>query len=145
MPAIFLGVRYHIAECVPLPRRSDTKALLDANGAVVAAGVSEATHIVTTSMEFDGWPNVSEDVKIVTPSWIDKSMILGKRQGEAFYSAEPAKIFSGVTAVVAEVSQGSPFANFAAYSRVLGLKRGSANTSSGYYITGWSISLSAHS
>ncbi|KAJ7770143.1 hypothetical protein DFH07DRAFT_266653 [Mycena maculata] len=101
---IFLSVNCYLPETLPQERRSEIAYVVEANFGKIVESIQSASHIVTNSNRFEGWQDVAEDVEVVNDMWVDRSMILGKPLPCQFYSADPAKIFSGVVACVSGVS-----------------------------------------
>ena len=64
---LFTGVRYSISPSLPAQRQSELQKLLDANGATLVE-VSDATHIVSNTLQFEGRESVSKDAQIITVS-----------------------------------------------------------------------------
>ncbi|KAJ6499219.1 hypothetical protein C8R45DRAFT_821020 [Mycena sanguinolenta] len=97
----FHGVEYYLPETLPEERRLHLKHTIEGNGGQKAATIKSATHIITNSHRFEGWQDIDEG-KIVSDFWVDRSMILGEPLPwvpyQEFYSADPAKVFSGVVA-----------------------------------------------
>jgi hypothetical protein len=77
--AIFDGVQYAIASAISNNEQRDISNLLNANGAVEVL-IQQATHIITPTLEFEGARNVSDSCVLVTPTWIERSQVLGKIQ-----------------------------------------------------------------
>ncbi|KAJ7251513.1 hypothetical protein B0H12DRAFT_1119330 [Mycena haematopus] len=92
---LFRGVKYYLPETLPQERRLQLTHAIESNGGERAETMHLATHIITNSHRFQGWQDADE-VKIVSDLWVDRTMILGELLPREFYSAEPAKIFSGV-------------------------------------------------
>lgn len=57
--SLFLNVKYHLASSLPPDRQSQISHVLDSNGATVAESVTDATHIITDSIKFEGWREVT--------------------------------------------------------------------------------------
>jgi hypothetical protein len=64
---LFSNVKYHASSTLSLDDLNIIESILDANGAAMVA-LAAATHIISTSLEFDGWQNAEKDVVIVTVS-----------------------------------------------------------------------------
>ncbi|KLO16256.1 hypothetical protein SCHPADRAFT_901651 [Schizopora paradoxa] len=101
---IFKSVRYFLPHSLTAERRDELTKILNANGGEEAARLDVATHVITNSHVFEGYQNVSENVAVVTDFWVDRSVVLGKVQNVRIYSADPVKIFSGVTACTSEIA-----------------------------------------
>ncbi|TFK70491.1 hypothetical protein BDN72DRAFT_958770 [Pluteus cervinus] len=101
--ALFEGIKFHISLSIPDQKRTQITSLLSSNGATEVDDVQEATHIISNSHRFEGWQDVDPETEVVTDSWVERSMVLGKLQGTTFYSADPAMIFSGVVACATEL------------------------------------------
>ncbi|KAF7361822.1 hypothetical protein MVEN_00526500 [Mycena venus] len=93
---LFRGVKHYLPETLPQERRSQLTHAIESNGGETAETIDSATHIITNSHRFQGWQDVPEGVKIVSDTWVDRTMVLGQLLPCQFYSAEPGKIFSGV-------------------------------------------------
>ncbi|KAI0056886.1 hypothetical protein BV25DRAFT_1813329 [Artomyces pyxidatus] len=94
---LFEDVKFYCAPSFPPERQAQIAVLLDANGAT-ASPLDQATHIITNASEYEGYQNAKEGVAVVTDSWVDRSLILGKLQQPQYYSPDPAMLFSGVVA-----------------------------------------------
>lgn len=64
---LFSNVQYHLSSSLSLDDQKALATLLDANGAVNDT-LQHATHVITNSLEFDGWHSVADDVAVVTVS-----------------------------------------------------------------------------
>lgn len=64
---LFSNVNYHLSSSLGLDDQNALAKLLDSNGAVQVT-LQEATHIITDSLEFEGWQSVGEHVAVVTVS-----------------------------------------------------------------------------
>lgn len=93
---LFSNVKYHLSSSLSPDEQTILTALLDANGATKDT-IQNATHIITDSLEFDGWQSVGDEVEVVTVShafrrvadsqltgaqskWVERSTVLGKCQ-----------------------------------------------------------------
>ncbi|KAL5495911.1 ESC4 [Sanghuangporus weigelae] len=99
---LFNGVRYTISPTLAPQRQIELSKLLDANGATLV-DFSDATHVISNTLQFDGRELVSTDVQIITDEWVDRSIVQGKLQETRYFSADPIMIFSGVVACVADL------------------------------------------
>ncbi|KAI9457707.1 hypothetical protein HD554DRAFT_2042292 [Boletus coccyginus] len=100
--AVFDGVCYSLSPSLPPTRRNELAAVLDLNG---AAPHPPYTHLISPSASHTHI-NATGDpaVKLVTDRWVDRSIVMGKRQPEQYYSPDPAMIFSGVVACATDLS-----------------------------------------
>ncbi|KAG6371485.1 hypothetical protein JVT61DRAFT_9520 [Boletus reticuloceps] len=100
--AVFDGVCYSLSPSLSPTRRNELAAVLDLNGAAphppyTHAVVPAATHAHNSATS-------DPTVKLVTDRWVDRSIVMGKRQPEQYYSPDPAMIFSGVVACATDLS-----------------------------------------
>ncbi|KZT24310.1 hypothetical protein NEOLEDRAFT_1242555 [Neolentinus lepideus HHB14362 ss-1] len=102
---LFGDVYYFLPLCLSTSRREELTIVLDANGAT-AVDLDQATHVITNSHNFEGWQTVAGDVAVVSDYWVDRSVILAKKQPPQWYSPDPAMIFSGVVACSADLGEG---------------------------------------
>ncbi|KAI0039891.1 hypothetical protein FA95DRAFT_1503597 [Auriscalpium vulgare] len=104
--ALFDGITFALAPSLPPDRHAVLAGLLAANGAAERAP-RDATHIITDS-DFDdldgGWQDVRPDAVKVTEAWVERSLLLGKRQGPQYFSPDPAMLFSGIVATATDIS-----------------------------------------
>ncbi|KAJ7594325.1 hypothetical protein C8J56DRAFT_854426 [Mycena floridula] len=101
---LFEKVQYHLPSSLCTAIRSQLSTALNGNGAVESKTITDATHIISNSLRFEGWQNVDPSIAVVTPLWVDRSMLLGKLQPTECYSTDPEKLFSGVVATSTEMS-----------------------------------------
>ncbi|OSD06683.1 hypothetical protein PYCCODRAFT_1382487 [Trametes coccinea BRFM310] len=107
---VFEGVYYYISETLPPKQREQLKEVLDTRGAQPVSSTSDPslTHFITSSIPIEDFvEGVPEDtdVHIVTPRWVERSAILASLQDAEYYSADPAHLFSGVTAAATDLSR----------------------------------------
>ncbi|PFH45698.1 hypothetical protein AMATHDRAFT_71207 [Amanita thiersii Skay4041] len=103
MPVLFENVVFHLSPSLAPNRQAELKHVLLRHGAEHAFSIQKATHIITDTNKFEGCQDVSEGVAVVTDIWVERSIILGRMQSPAHYSADPAMIFSGVIACATEI------------------------------------------
>ncbi|KZT00911.1 uncharacterized protein LAESUDRAFT_731846 [Laetiporus sulphureus 93-53] len=106
---IFAGVGYYITLTLPTDTRDQLAQVLDEGGAVaVALDDPSLTHFITTSLpdrdSLEVLPDGSK-ARLVTPTWVERSRILGGIQPPEYYTPDPAHLFSGVTASAVDLSQ----------------------------------------
>ncbi|KAK0225943.1 hypothetical protein IW262DRAFT_726268 [Armillaria fumosa] len=102
--SLFQDVRYFLPSSFPEDRAAELRLGLDKNGAVAVDSMNGATHIITNTNRFENWQEVGDDVAVVTDLWVDRSLTMGKLQRTAYYSPDPAFLFSGVVACSADLS-----------------------------------------
>lgn len=107
---LFDGVYYSISSSIDDSRRKQLSALLEANGAQpVSANDAKLTHFITNtlphpeSQSFDDLPS-NTTAHLVTPLWIERTVVIATKQDPACYSPDPTLIFSGVTAAATDLS-----------------------------------------
>ncbi|KAH0826410.1 hypothetical protein J3R83DRAFT_5383 [Lanmaoa asiatica] len=122
--AVFDEVRYSLSPSLSPTRRTQLATVLDLNG---AAPHPPYTHLIALPASH-AHNNATNDptVKLVTDHWVDRSVVMGKRQpyvsllffllrrmtntvpslnpSEQYYSPDPAMIFSGVVACATDLS-----------------------------------------
>ena len=64
---IFSGVAYTLSSSLRASDQKSLSELLDANGAT-RGPVEDATHIISDTLEFEGWQSASENAEVVTVS-----------------------------------------------------------------------------
>lgn len=64
---LFSTIKYHISSSVSPHRKLELTSVLDANGAH-GVPLTEATHIISDSTEFEGWQDVNPNVAVVSVS-----------------------------------------------------------------------------
>jgi hypothetical protein len=62
---LFNSIRYYLSPTLTPEKREFLQYTLENNGAK-AAGLSEATHVVSNSDRFEGWQDVGEECVVVT-------------------------------------------------------------------------------
>ncbi|KAI9067528.1 hypothetical protein FKP32DRAFT_1588518 [Trametes sanguinea] len=107
---VFEGVYYYISETLPHEQREQLKEVLDTRGAQPVTSTSDPhlTHFITSSIPIEDFvESLPEDTtaNVVTPRWVERSAILASLQDAEYYSADPAHLFSGVTAAATDLSQ----------------------------------------
>ncbi|PBK74517.1 hypothetical protein ARMSODRAFT_952169 [Armillaria solidipes] len=102
--SLFQDVRYFLPSSFPEDRAAELRLGLDKNGAVAVDSMNGATHIITNTNRFESWQEVGDAVAVVTDLWVDRSLTMGKLQRTAYYSPDPAFLFSGVVACSADLS-----------------------------------------
>ncbi|SJK97533.1 uncharacterized protein ARMOST_00785 [Armillaria ostoyae] len=102
--SLFQDVRYFLPSSFPEDRAAELRLGLDKNGAVAVDSMNGATHIITNTNRFESWQEVGDAVAVVTDLWVDRSLTMGKLQRMAYYSPDPAFLFSGVVACSADLS-----------------------------------------
>ncbi|CDO76219.1 hypothetical protein BN946_scf184894.g8 [Trametes cinnabarina] len=107
---VFEGVHYYISETLPPKQRDQLKEVLDARGAQPASSITDhkLTHFITLSIPIEDFvETLPEDsnANVVTPRWVERSAVLASVQDAEYYSADPAHLFSGVTAAATDLSQ----------------------------------------
>ncbi|KAH9915024.1 uncharacterized protein BXZ73DRAFT_106335 [Epithele typhae] len=106
---VFEQVVYHISETLDVQKREQLSQVLDARGAQKAEDVTDPdlTHFITSSLPLEDFveqlPPHSR-AHTVTPLWVERSFVLGSQQDPEFFSADPAYLFSGVTATATDLS-----------------------------------------
>lgn len=93
---LFTDVKYAISSSFPDNRQIELEKVLDANGAN-KADLRQATHVVTDSLQFEGFEKVPPDTAIVSvrklnsfwqnlpelmgvkDEWVDRSIVFGKQ------------------------------------------------------------------
>lgn len=108
--SVFDGVCYYISETLPLKQREQLGDVLNARGANPAPSLShpKLTHFITSSIALEDFvESLPEETSahVVTPRWVERSAVLASLQDPEYYSADPAYLFSGVTAAATDLSQ----------------------------------------
>ncbi|THH09395.1 hypothetical protein EW145_g2052 [Phellinidium pouzarii] len=99
---LFSDVKYALSTSFPTHRLDELVKILDANGATKAT-VDEASHVITSTLQFEGREAVASNVNIVTDEWVDRCIVHGKLQDPNIFSADPNMIFSGVIACASDL------------------------------------------
>ncbi|CAE6369218.1 unnamed protein product [Rhizoctonia solani] len=102
MAPIFSGVTFFLAQGLPATTLDHIRELLVERGGVVAESIKLATHIISSSDCFIGADETSE-ATVVTPTWVERSVMLDKLQDPRYFSTDPQKIFSGVVATSSDL------------------------------------------
>lgn len=107
--SVFDGVLYYISETLPLDKRTQLSETLDARGATpVSVSNPRLTHFITPSLALEDFVESLPDdstAHVVTPRWVERSGVLGSTQDPEYYSADPAYLFSGVTAAATDLAK----------------------------------------
>ncbi|KAI0779277.1 hypothetical protein C8Q74DRAFT_1258208 [Fomes fomentarius] len=107
--SVFDGVLYYISETLPLDKRTQLSETLDARGATpVSVSNPRLTHFITSSLALEDFVESLPDdstAHVVTPRWVERSGVLGSTQDPEYYSADPAYLFSGVTAAATDLAK----------------------------------------
>lgn len=64
---IFSGVAFTLSSSLRASDREFLSGLLDANGATESP-LEDATHVISDTLEFEGWQSAPENVEVVTVS-----------------------------------------------------------------------------
>ncbi|CAE6451118.1 unnamed protein product [Rhizoctonia solani] len=99
---IFSGVTFFLAQGLPVTTLDHLHELLVERGGVAAESIKIATHVISSSDCFIGVDETKEAI-IVTPAWVERSVLLGKLQDQRYFSTEPQNIFSGVVATSSDL------------------------------------------
>ncbi|CAE7117334.1 unnamed protein product, partial [Rhizoctonia solani] len=94
---IFSGVTFFLAQSLPTHTLDHIHELLVERGGSEAENIKAATHVISPSNCFIG-ADEAEEAIIITPTWVERSVLLNKRQDPRYFSADPQKIFSGIVA-----------------------------------------------
>ncbi|KAI0630063.1 hypothetical protein C8Q77DRAFT_1063909 [Trametes polyzona] len=108
--SVFDGVFYYISQTLPLGQRDQLSEVLNARGAQPVSAISDPklTHFITSSIALEDFvESLPEDstAHVVTPRWVERSAVLASPQDPEYYSADPAYLFSGITAAATDLSQ----------------------------------------
>ena len=115
--ALFSEVFYHIIESADLPaeRAIELGRILQEHGAVEHSHPSRhgkvplegLTHIITTTVDFEGYEEANDLFKaIVTPGWVEMSIMKHKLVNPRQHSPNPAQFYSGLIVCVADLPEG---------------------------------------
>ncbi|CAE6426855.1 unnamed protein product [Rhizoctonia solani] len=99
---LFSGVHFFIAQGLPTAMIDHLRELLVERGGLEVEHTNTATHVISSSDCFIGVDDAKEAI-IVTPTWVERSVILDKLQDPRYFSADPHKIFSGVVATSSDI------------------------------------------
>ncbi|KAI0029197.1 hypothetical protein K488DRAFT_56969 [Vararia minispora EC-137] len=94
---LFENVRFFCAPSLGVDYCIALAQLLTANKGT-AVPLSEATHIISSTVDFDGRQEVADGALIVSDLWVQRSLVLGRVMPEKEFSPEHDKLFSGVVA-----------------------------------------------
>ena len=104
----FTSIRFYISLTLrPELCEQLANVLSDAGAIAVKADDPSLTHFVTNSLpNDDALESLPDDTaaRLVTPTWVERSLVLGAPQPPDSYSPDPAHIFSGVTATATDLS-----------------------------------------
>lgn len=70
--AVFDSIRYWLSDSIPQERKDTLTGYFINNGAEIADGIGDATHVVTNTPQFEGWKRIEDkeiDVHVVTVSY----------------------------------------------------------------------------
>lgn len=67
---LFSDVAYILSSSLSVVDQKQLSANLDANGAT-RSPLEDATHIITNSLEFEGWQNAPKNAEVVTVSGLE--------------------------------------------------------------------------
>jgi mediator of DNA damage checkpoint protein 1 len=105
---LFSSVYYHLSKALPPRQRSQLSQVLDTNGArAVDYTDSSLTHYITNLPPVPESPDhlpQHSTAKLVTPLWVERTLVLGMVQDAAYYSPSPTMLFSGVVATSCDLS-----------------------------------------
>ncbi|CCM03482.1 uncharacterized protein FIBRA_05616 [Fibroporia radiculosa] len=108
MAALLADVRYFISRTLRPERRQAYAEALDSAGALAVSLDDPAlTHLVaSTPPSDDALERLPQDsaAHVVTPAWVERSIVLKALQPPEFYSTDPAFLFSGITATATDMS-----------------------------------------
>ncbi|KAI0344360.1 hypothetical protein BDW22DRAFT_1355739 [Trametopsis cervina] len=105
---LFPDVFYFLSRTLPPEQRVQLSQVLDLNGGqAVDSTDRKLTHYVTTSLPgSDSLESLAEhsQAQLVTPLWVERTLVLGVAQEAAHYSPDPSMLFSGVVATSCDLS-----------------------------------------
>ncbi|KAG9122115.1 hypothetical protein FRC07_001643 [Ceratobasidium sp. 392] len=101
---IFSGIKFFLSRGLASDTTERLRELLSEHGASEVEHTADATHVLSSSDCFIGVKQAKNAV-VVTPAWAERSVLLGKIQDARFYSADPQKLFSGITAASSDLPQ----------------------------------------
>ncbi|KAI0369629.1 hypothetical protein BV20DRAFT_967587 [Pilatotrama ljubarskyi] len=109
--SVFDGVHYFISDTLPPSRRDQLSEVLDARGASPVPSLSDPklTHFITSTIPLEDFVESLPEgsaAHVVTPRWVERSAVLASVQDPEYYSADPAHLFSGITATATDLSEG---------------------------------------
>ncbi|KAK7677914.1 hypothetical protein QCA50_019104 [Cerrena zonata] len=109
-PQLFSNVFYAISDLIEDNKRRQLAALLNANGAqAVPPNDPTLSHFITTalphtkSQSLDGLPSDTH-AHLVTPLWVERTIIINSVQDPANHSPDPALLFSSITAAATDLA-----------------------------------------
>ncbi|KAG9090769.1 hypothetical protein FRC06_000887 [Ceratobasidium sp. 370] len=101
-PSVFSGIKFFLARGLAADTTERLRELLSEHGADEVEHPEDATHVLSSSDCFIGVKQ-AKDAVVVTPAWAERSVLLGKAQDPRYYSADPNKLFSGITAASSDL------------------------------------------
>lgn len=106
---LFKNVYFYMSKTLPVEQSKQLSKVLQLNGATsTELDDGQLTHYITCSIPGqDTLEAITETsrAQLVTPQWVERSLVLSAVQEPAFYSPDPAMLFSGVVATSADLSQ----------------------------------------
>ncbi|CAE6425388.1 unnamed protein product [Rhizoctonia solani] len=99
---LFSGIHFFLAQGLPAVTLDHIRELLTERGGLEVEHAKAATHVISSSDCFIGADEAKEAV-IITPTWVERSVLLNKLQDPRYFSADPHKIFSGVVATSSDI------------------------------------------
>ncbi|KAG8903530.1 hypothetical protein FRB99_003161 [Tulasnella sp. 403] len=97
-PNLLDGVVYYLEPSLPEDFLAEAHRGLRERGATRAASVGEATHIVTSSLDFDNKEEMRSDAVLATPTWVQHCLTNEMAMDPTYYSPDPSNFMSGVIA-----------------------------------------------
>lgn len=106
---LFDDVFFFMSRTLAVDQSKQLSKVLSMNGGLsVPLSDDRLTHYITNSYpEEDSLEAPPEDsnVHVVTTKWVERSLVLSTIQDPAFYSPDPAMLFSGIIATSTDLSQ----------------------------------------
>ncbi|KAG8740619.1 hypothetical protein FRC12_015939, partial [Ceratobasidium sp. 428] len=99
---IFPDIKFFLSRGLASDTTERVRELLIEHGASEVEQAQDATHVISSSDCFVGFKQV-KNTTIVTPAWVERSILLEKAQDPRYYSADPLKLFSGITAASSDL------------------------------------------
>ncbi|KAI0646001.1 hypothetical protein C8Q79DRAFT_967346 [Trametes meyenii] len=107
--SVFDKVWYYISETLPPSQRDQLSEVLDARGAkAVSVTDPKLTHFIAASIALEDFVEAlpeNSSAHVVTPRWVERSAVLASLQDPEYYSADPAHLFSGITATATDLPE----------------------------------------
>ncbi|KAG8714575.1 hypothetical protein FRC08_011723 [Ceratobasidium sp. 394] len=100
--SIFSGIKFFLSRGLASDTVERLRELLSEHGADEVERPEDATHVLSSSDCFIGVKQAKNAV-VVTPAWAERSVLLAKVQDPQYYSADPNKLFSGITAASSDL------------------------------------------